>query len=80
MKKLKYLILFAVSLTLILHTPVWAQTSTDTVSAPITLQQAVQYALRNQPAVKQAAIDEQINERDIRIGLSAWLPQVNSSG
>lgn len=38
------------------------------------------FALRNQPAVRQAAIDQQINERDIHIGLSGWLPQVNSSG
>ncbi|MDP9078537.1 MAG: TolC family protein [Bacteroidota bacterium] len=44
------------------------------------MKQCVLFALRNQPAVRQAAIDEQINERDIKIGLSAWLPQVNGSG
>jgi len=81
MKKLKYLsVLTIVNLTLILHSPAFAQTSADTISGPVTLKQAVDYALRNQPAVRQASIDEQINERDIRIGLSGWLPQVNSSG
>src|SRR5215216_330547 len=81
MKKLRYLsILTIVNLTLILHSPVFAQTGADTITGPVTLKQAVEYALRNQPAVRQAAIDEQINERDIRIGLSGWLPQVNSSG
>ncbi|WP_428331110.1 TolC family protein [Mucilaginibacter sp.] len=66
-------------LSLILISPafVFAQTSTDTV---VTLKQCVEFALRNQPAVKQASIDQQINEKDIRIGLSAWLPQVTSAG
>jgi len=58
----------------------WAQTNTDTISRNLTLQQCIDFALRNQPAVRQAAIDEQINERDIRIGLSGWLPQVTTNG
>ncbi|HEY5326668.1 MAG TPA: TolC family protein [Mucilaginibacter sp.] len=37
------------------------------------------FALRNQPVVKQASIDQEINENNIRIGLSAWLPQVSTS-
>jgi len=81
MKKLKYIsLLTIVNLTLILHSQSFAQTGADTITGPVTLKQAVDYALRNQPAVRQASIDEQINERDIRIGLSGWLPQVNSSG
>lgn len=54
-----------------------AQQGTDTV---VSLKQCIEFALRNQPAVRQASIDQQINERDIRIGFSGWLPQVNSSG
>ncbi|RYY35139.1 MAG: TolC family protein [Sphingobacteriaceae bacterium] len=57
----------------------FAQTA-DTLTGNLTLQQCIDYALRNQPGVKQAAIDEAINERDIRIGLSGWLPQVNGTG
>ena len=75
MKKIYLLLL--INLTFCLPKVVFAQTTADTV---ITLKQCIAYALRNQPAVRQAAIDEQINERDIRIGLSAWLPQLNSTG
>jgi outer membrane protein TolC len=81
MKKQRYLsVLIVTGLTLILHSPIWAQTGIDSLGGPITLKQAVEYALRNQPAARQASIDEQINERDIKIGLSSWLPQLNSSG
>jgi len=75
MKKISLLLI--ISLTLCLQKVVFAQNSTDTV---VTLKQCVDYALRNQPVVRQAAIDEQINEKDIRIGLSAWLPQLTSAG
>jgi len=51
-----------------------AQTA-DTV---VTLKDCVAYALKNQPAVRQATIDEQINEKNIRIGLADWLPQISS--
>jgi outer membrane protein len=83
MKKTTYLTIFTiVNLTLILHSRVFAQTApvNDTITGAITLKQAVEFALRNQPTVRQASIDEQINERDIRIGLSGWLPQLSSSG
>jgi len=55
---------------------VFAQSTTDTV---VTLKQCVSFALRNQPQVRQASIDEQINEKNIRIGLADWLPQVSST-
>ena len=61
-------------------TVAFAQRPADSIPSVITLKQSILFALRNQPAVRQAAIDQQINERDIRIGLSAWLPQVNSTG
>ncbi|WP_462265849.1 TolC family protein [Mucilaginibacter sp.] len=57
-----------------------AQSRPDTSTGqPLTLRQCIDYALRNQPGAKQAGIDEAINERDIGIALSAWLPQINSS-
>lgn len=59
---------------------VFAQTVPDTSAKVVTLRQCVDFALKNQPAVRQSAIDEAINERDIKIGLSAWLPQVTGSG
>ena len=73
-------LLLIINFALILNTtPIFAQTVSDTIPNVITLKQSVLFALRNQPAVRQASIDEQINERDIRIGLSGWLPQLNSS-
>jgi len=68
--------LLVLVLTLILPSIVFGQVNADTV---VTLKQCVEFALRNQPAVKQASIDQEINERDIRIGLSGWLPQLSSS-
>jgi outer membrane protein TolC len=43
----------------------------------LTLEQCLQFALQNQPVVRQARIDEETNEASIRIGLAGWLPQVN---
>ncbi|MGZ3752148.1 MAG: TolC family protein, partial [Mucilaginibacter sp.] len=59
---------------------VFAQTAADTSDKQLSLKQCVDFALKNQPAVRQAAIDEAINEKDIKISLSAWLPQVTGSG
>ena len=50
------------------------------VSDSLTLQDCIQYALKNQPYVQQALIDQEIAERDIRVGLSGWYPQVNATG
>ena len=59
---------------------VFGQANVDTSLKVVTLRQCVEFALKNQPAVRQASIDEAINERDIRISLSAWLPQLTGSG
>jgi outer membrane protein len=50
------------------------------VADSLTLEECIQYALKNQPYVQQAAIDQQIAERDIRINLSGWYPQINATG
>lgn len=77
MKKLRYLFISNI----LLFSPVvlFAQAPADTTTAVVNLKQSIDFALRNQPQLKQANIDEQINERDIKIALSAWLPQINSS-
>ena len=74
MKKSFYLLIL--NLILILPGPVFARQTSDTI---VTLKQCVDFALRNQPAVKQASIDQEINEKNIRIGLADWLPQVSSA-
>jgi outer membrane protein TolC len=72
-------LLLIIILTFSIHHISFAQVANDSTSGNLTLKQCIIYALRNQPAVKQASIDQEINEKDIRIGLSAWLPQVSSS-
>jgi outer membrane protein TolC len=39
----------------------------------------VDFALQNQPLVRQALIDQEIGERNIRIGLASWLPQLQGT-
>jgi outer membrane protein TolC len=75
--KRKFTCLLFFILTISLPAVLFAQTSSDTV---VTLKQCIDFALRNQPAVRQASLDQQINERDIRISLAGWLPQLNSTG
>ncbi|WP_432714018.1 TolC family protein [Pedobacter sp.] len=56
-----------------------AQTTQETeILQNATLPQVIEYALKNKPEVKQALIDEEIGERDIKSALSGWLPQVNA--
>lgn len=54
----------------------FAQQRTDSLSGNVTLEQCIDFALKNQPAVQQSLIDEEIGERNIRLALSGWLPQV----
>ncbi len=51
---------------------------TETLKTNLTLQECLDFALNNKPSIKQAQIDEDITEREIRASLSAWLPQVRS--
>src|ERR1700748_1210646 len=57
-----------------------AQVKPDSTSTSIvSLSQCISFALKNQPATKQANIDEEINERNIDIALADWLPQINAT-
>lgn len=47
---------------------------------PLTREECVAFALSNQPVVRQALIDQEIGERNIRLGLSSWLPQIQGTG
>jgi len=80
MKSKYYPFLLFLSAILLVPAGLRAQASADTAARVLTLRQCVEYALKNQPVVRQAAIDEAINEKNIGISLSDWLPQVTSSG
>jgi outer membrane protein len=51
--------------------------STENTSGEFTLQAAVDYAIKHQPRVQQALLDEQITASEIRSRLSDWYPQIN---
>ena len=69
----------------LLLAPAWGlaqPTTPPPAPGQLTLEQCLQFALQNQPVLRQARIDEEANEADIRIGLAGWLPQVgiNATG
>ena len=43
------------------------------------LNECITYAFKNQPLVKQLKLDEDIASQNIRIALTDWLPQINST-
>jgi len=64
---------------LMLMTPILtqAQTKEDSVLQVATLDKVVEYALVHQPAVQQAAADEEIADKVIKGKLADWFPQIN---
>lgn len=70
---------------LLVVAPAWVRAQPTTpppLATELTLEQCLQYALQNQPVLRQARIDEETNEADIRIGKAGWLPQIglNATG
>jgi outer membrane protein TolC len=62
---------------LFLSSNLFAQRNSDSLLQEVTLQAAVNYAIKNQPIVQRSLLDEQITERNIRSRLADWYPQVN---
>ncbi len=54
-----------------------AQTAADTNAGKLSLNDCISYAMKNEPAIRQAAIDQEIAEKDIQIRLADWFPQLN---
>ncbi len=70
--------------TLLLFAPnIYAQTMPNsgaaTTGQSLTLQDCIDFALKNQPAVNQARIDEAIAHDNESIALGSWLPQVTGN-
>ncbi|CCH53246.1 outer membrane efflux protein [Fibrisoma limi BUZ 3] len=59
-----------------LSTVTSAQPATPTLTEPAYLSDCIQYALKNQPIVRQTLIDQEITDRNVRSALSAWYPQI----
>lgn len=51
----------------------------DSTSKSYTLDECVEIALQNQPAIKSAMLNEEINKRQIKANLAGWSPQINAS-
>ncbi|MGC4103938.1 TolC family protein [Ferruginibacter sp.] len=51
--------------------------SSDSVLSEVTLKSAVEYAIKHQPRIQQALLDEQITASNIKSKLADWYPQVN---
>ena len=66
--------LFIVFLTL--SSRLWL-TAQDSLPSQVTLRQAVEYSLKNQPVVRPSQIDEEITEANIKSRLADWYPQIN---
>lgn len=75
-----YLVFFTILLCCFYPTFLQAQAKIDSISTVVSLDDCIRYALKNQPALRQAEIDQQVNEKNIRIAESAWLPQINANG
>ncbi len=54
-----------------------AQTATDSLPATVTLQEAIQFAIKNQPNIENALLNEAATEKSIRSKLADWFPQLN---
>ncbi|PWG78764.1 TolC family protein [Pararcticibacter amylolyticus] len=80
MKYNRLVLPFLVSIPLLTPGIIKAQTQQDSTLQGATLQQCIDYALKNQPQVRQSLIDEEIGERDINSALSGWLPQITGTG
>lgn len=64
-------------LTMIFLIPAAAFAQADSLLQTATLENVVSYALTHQPAVKQAELDQQITEKQIKGRLADWFPQIN---
>jgi outer membrane protein TolC len=74
------LLIFSLSINLTASAQAPGTPPSQPIPSVANLPQCIEFALRNQPLVRQSQLDEQIGERNIRIGLSSWLPQLNATG
>ncbi|MEZ0486556.1 TolC family protein [Fibrella aquatica] len=57
----------------------FGQNAPDLQGKQAYLTDCVQYALANNPVIRQRLIDQEIADRSVRSALAAWYPQINSS-
>lgn len=57
----------------------YSQEKNSVPQGELTLDQIIDFALKNSPAVLQTAIDEEIGEHEIKSNLAGWYPQLSAS-
>ncbi|MFT3980800.1 MAG: TolC family protein [Ferruginibacter sp.] len=57
--------------------PSRAQVKDSILASPADLPSVIKYAISNQPAIRQSAIDEEVTDLQIKNRLADWYPQVN---
>lgn len=76
-KRRQFTLIFVVSV-LLLPSLLNAQSKlSDSLLQDVTIQKAVEYAIKRQPVIQQSVIDEKIADARIRSKLADWYPQVN---
>lgn len=72
---------WSLAIALLSSVGLYAQNTPPALPENATLQQCIDYALKNRASVNIAQINEEIGEKDIQSSLSAWFPQLglNSS-
>jgi outer membrane protein len=73
----KFFCLLSIILIWISSQPLYSQAKADSLLTSASLPNCIQYALNHQPSLRQAKIDEQIIDREIKSQLSDWYPQLN---
>lgn len=70
--------IFFGSLLVTLANAVFAQKTPDALAQQAQLPDCIQYALENQPTIRQLLIDQEIADRTVRSMLAAWYPQLGA--
>jgi outer membrane protein len=74
-----YRYLICLLLTFLKPFPIIAQNQDNVFPDSAGIDECINYAMKYQPLVKQLKLDEAIANQNIKISLSDWLPQINSS-
>ncbi len=76
---IRFFSLLTVSFCTISPSLAFSQKNADSVLEKASLSDCIQYALKNQPLIRQSLIDEEITETTIKTKLADWYPQVGFS-
>ncbi len=71
-------LLLLIGLISLISSEVFAQKVTDSLAKQAYLPDCINYALYNQPIIRQSVIDQEIADRTVRSSLAAWYPQINA--